>query len=243
MAGKIYVVGLGPGGAEDMTLRAVKALEKCEVIAGYTTYIDLIKERFADKEFVVTGMKKEVERCRAAVDEARRGKIVAMVSSGDAGVYGMAGIMHEVAEPYDDIKIEVIPGITAACSGAARLGAPLISDFCLISLSDLMTPWKTIAKRLELAAAADFVICLYNPGSKGRPRYLEKACRIIGRHLSPQTPAGIIRNIGRDGETAVITTLAELEKTEADMFTTVIIGNSRTKVIKGHMVTPRGYTL
>ena len=243
MAGKIYVVGLGPGGAEDMTLRAVKALEKCEVIAGYTTYIDLIKERFADKEFVVTGMKKEVERCRAAVDEARRGKIVAMVSSGDAGVYGMAGSMHEVAEPYDDIKIEVIPGITAACSGAARLGAPLISDFCLISLSDLMTPWKTIAKRLELAAAADFVICLYNPGSKGRPRYLEKACRIIGRHLSPQTPAGIIRNIGRDGETAVITTLAELEKTEADMFTTVIIGNSRTKVIKGHMVTPRGYTL
>lgn len=243
MAGKIYVVGLGPGGAEDMTLRAVKALEKCEVIAGYTTYIDLIKEQFADKEFVVTGMKKEVERCRAAVDEARRGKIVAMVSSGDAGVYGMAGIMHEVAEPYDDIKIEVIPGITAACSGAARLGAPLISDFCLISLSDLMTPWKTIAKRLELAAAADFVICLYNPGSKGRLGYLEKACRIIGRHLSPQTPAGIIRNIGRDGETAVITTLAELEKTEADMFTTVIIGNSRTKVIKGHMVTPRGYTL
>lgn len=243
MAGKIYVVGLGPGGAEDMTLRAVKTLEKCEVIAGYTTYIDLIKEQFADKEFVVTGMKKEVERCRAAVDEARRGKIVAMVSSGDAGVYGMAGIMHEVAEPYDDIKIEVIPGITAACSGAARLGAPLISDFCLISLSDLMTPWKTIAKRLELAAAADFVICLYNPGSKGRPGYLEKACRVIGRHLPPQTPAGIIRNIGRDGETAVITTLAELEKTEADMFTTVIIGNSRTKVIKGHMVTPRGYTL
>ena len=243
MAGKIYVVGLGPGGAEDMTLRAVKALEKCEVIAGYTTYIDLIKERFADKEFVVTGMKKEVERCRAAVDEARRGKIVAMVSSGDAGVYGMAGIMHEVAEPYDDIKIEVIPGITAACSGAARLGAPLISDFCLISLSDLMTPWKTIAKRLELAAAADFVICLYNPGSKGRPGYLEKACRVISRHLPPQTPAGIIRNIGRDGEMVVITTLAELEKTEADMFTTVIIGNSRTKVIKGHMVTPRGYTL
>ena len=243
MKGKIYVIGLGPGGKQDMTYRAVAALHECDVIAGYTTYIDLIKDDFSDKEFIVTGMRKETERCKAAVETARQGKTVAMVSSGDAGIYGMAGIMYEVAEAYDDVDIEVVPGITAAGSGGALLGAPLVADSCLISLSDLLTPLEKIMKRVEAAAETDFVICLYNPASKGRPDYLKQACQIIRNYREDKTTVGIVRYIGRSEESVRVMTLAEATDAQVDMFTTVIIGNSRTRIIKDKMVTPRGYRL
>ncbi|MEE3380234.1 MAG: precorrin-3B C(17)-methyltransferase [Succiniclasticum sp.] len=242
---KIYVVSLGPGGKEQMTYRAVKALESCDVILGYNVYIDLIKDDFPGKKFLKNGMRKEVDRCKATLDEALKGQTVAIVSSGDAGVYGMAGIMHEVAAGHPEVEIEVIPGITAACSGAAVLGAPLICDFCLISLSDLLTPWEKIEKRLDCAAQGDFCIAIYNPRSHKRADYLQKACDILLRHQRGDVPAGIVHNIGRDGECCEVTTLKELrDHTEGvDMFSTVFIGNSQSKVINGKIVTPRGYHL
>ena len=239
--GKLFVVGLGPGGVEQMTKRAYDALKSCDVIAGYNVYVNLIKEDFKEKEFLSNGMRKEVDRCKLALDEALKGKTVAMISSGDAGVYGMAGIMCQVAKDHPEIEIEVVPGITAACSGAAVLGAPLISDFCLISLSDLLTPWEKIEKRLLLASEADFVIVLYNPSSHKRHDYLKKACELMLQHKSPETVCGTVQNINREGETARVMTLAELKETQVDMFTTVFIGNSQTRNIDGKMVTPRGY--
>lgn len=243
MKQRIYVVGIGPGRADGMTIEARQALGACDCIVGYTTYIHLIEKDFAHKELIMTGMTKEVDRCRMVLEKAREGKTVALISSGDAGVYGMAGIMHEVARGCDDVDITVIAGVTAACSGAALLGAPLVSDFCLISLSDLLTPWEKIEKRLDCAAAGDFVICLYNPSSKKRADYLEKACRIILRHQSPSTPAGMVQHIGRDGETVTLTTLGKLQYLQVDMFSTVFIGNSQTRVIDNKLVTPRGYRL
>lgn len=240
---KIFVVGLGPGGVEQMTKRAYEALQKCDVIAGYNVYVNLIKDDFAGKEFLSNGMRKEVDRCKLALDEALKGKTVAMISSGDAGVYGMAGIMCQVAEGHPEVEIEVVPGITAACSGAAVLGAPLISDFCLISLSDLLTPWEKIEKRLDCASQADFCICLYNPSSFKRHDYLQKACDIMLKNQLGTIPAGIVRNIGREGEEYELTTLAELRDKKVDMFSTVIIGNTQTQIINGRMVTPRGYRL
>lgn len=226
-----------------MTLEAKAVLEGCDCIVGYHTYIDLIRGYFPDKEFVVTGMTQEVARCRLVLERALKGQKVAIVSSGDAGIYGMAGIMHEVAADTPDVDIEVIPGVTAASAGAALLGAPLIADACLISLSDLLTPWDKIENRLDCAAAGDFVICLYNPASKKRADYLEKACDIILRHQSAHTPVGIVRNIGRDGQAVKILTLGELRTQHLDMFCTVFIGNSQTKVLNGKLVTPRGYRL
>ncbi|NLH46596.1 MAG: precorrin-3B C(17)-methyltransferase [Acholeplasmataceae bacterium] len=243
MTKKVYVVGLGPGGVEQMTKRAQETLAICDVIAGYNVYIDLIKDDYRDKEFLSTGMRKEVERCKLAIDEALKGKTVAMISSGDAGVYGMAGIMYQIASDYPELEVEVVPGITAACSGAAVLGAPLISDFTLISLSDLLTPWEKIEKRLDLASQADFVICLYNPSSFKRHDYLQKACDIMLKNQRADVPAGIVRNIGREGEEYEIMTLAELRDAQVDMFSTVIIGNSQTEVINNKMVTPRGYKI
>lgn len=243
MTKKVYVVGLGPGGVEQMTRRAQEILAACDVIAGYNVYIDLIKDDYKDKEFLSTGMRKEVERCKLAIEEALKGKTVAMVSSGDAGVYGMAGIMYQIAAEFPELEVEVIPGITAACSGAAVLGAPLISDFTLISLSDLLTPWEKIEKRLDLASQADFVICLYNPSSFKRHDYLQKACDIMLKNQRADVPAGIVRNIGRVGEEYEIMTLAELRDAQVDMFSTVIIGNSQTEVINNKMVTPRGYKI
>ena len=243
MSKKVYVVGLGPGGVEQMTRRAQETLAACDVIAGYNVYIDLIKDDYKDKEFLSTGMRKEVERCKLAIEEALKGKTVAMVSSGDAGVYGMAGIMYQIAAEYPELDVEVVPGITAACSGAAVLGAPLISDFTLISLSDLLTPWEKIEKRLDLASQADFVICLYNPSSFKRHDYLQKACDIMLKNQRADVPAGIVRNIGREGEEYEIMTLAELRDAQVDMFSTVIIGNSQTEVINNKMVTPRGYKI
>jgi len=238
---KIYVVGIGPGAYDQMTGRAIRALNESDVIIGYTVYVDLVKEYFAGKEFMTTPMKKEVDRCILAFEEAKKGKTVSMICSGDAGVYGMAGLMYEVGENYPDVELTIIPGVTAATGGAAVLGAPLIHDFCLISLSDLLTPWEKIEKRLLLASEADFVICLYNPGSHKRADYLEKACDLMLRYKAPETVCGIVSQIGRDGETSRTMTLAELRNTKVDMFTTVFIGNSQTKEIRDHMVTPRGY--
>ncbi|WP_432617133.1 precorrin-3B C(17)-methyltransferase [Butyricicoccus sp.] len=238
---KLYVIGIGPGGADQMTPRARQAMENSDIIAGYTTYIDLVRPLIGDKEILQTPMKKEIDRCNLARDAALSGKTVSMICSGDAGVYGMAGLMYQVCEQHPELDIEVIPGITAACGGAAVLGAPLIHDFAVISLSDLLTPWETIVKRLDLASQADFCICLYNPSSRKRADYLQKACDIMLRSKSPETPCGTVRNIGRDGEQGEIYTLAQLRDTKVDMFTTVFIGNSQTRVIHGKLVTPRGY--
>ncbi len=239
---KIYVVGIGPGSPQYMTPQARAAIVESDVVAGYTLYVDLIKELTAGKEVRSTPMKQEVDRCRMALEAALEGKTVAFVCSGDAGVYGMAGIMAEVAEPYPEVEIEVVPGITAACSGAAVLGAPLIHDFAVISLSDLLTPWELIEKRLALAAEGDFVICLYNPKSKKRRDYIDKAAEIISRSRPWDTPCGYVKNIGRSEEKGVWCTLRDLQENEdIDMFTTVFIGSSATRMINGRMVTRRGY--
>ncbi len=240
---KIYVVGIGPGSYENMTQRAQQALRSCDVIVGYTVYIDLVKEHFPDKKMLTTPMRREVERCRLAFEEAQKGQTVAMICSGDAGIYGMTGVMEELRAEYPDVELETVPGISAVISGAAILGAPLMHDFAVISLSDLLTPWEKIEKRLESAAAADFVICLYNPSSHKRKDYLKRACEIVLRHASPETVCGVARNIGREGEGIDVMPLAQLRDTEVDMFSTVFIGNSQTKNIGGKMVTPRGYTI
>lgn len=235
------MVGIGPGSYEQMTGKAVSALRESDVIIGYTVYVDLVKDHFPGKEFMTTPMKKEVDRCVLAFEEAKKGKTVSMICSGDAGVYGMSGLMYEVGEDYPDVELEILPGVTAATGGAAVLGAPLIHDFCLISLSDLLTPWEKIEARLLGASQADFVICLYNPSSKKRHDYLKKACDLMMEYKSPETVCGIVANIAREGEMSKVMTLKELRDTEVDMFTTVFIGNSQTKEINGKMVTPRGY--
>ncbi len=241
--GKIMVVGIGPGSYEEMTIRAAEALKSCDTIVGYTVYVDLVRDHFPGKEFLTTPMTKEVDRCELAFALAAEGKTVAMICSGDAGVYGMSGLMLEIGERYPEIPVEVIPGVTAAVGGASVLGAPLIHDFAVISLSDLLTPWEKIEKRLSAAAEADFVICLYNPSSRKRYDYLQKACDRILAWRPGTTVCGLVRNIGREGEEHRVLTLAELRDTQVDMFTTVFIGNSQTKEVGGRMVTPRGYRL
>ncbi len=238
---KIYVVGIGPGSYDQMTIQAADVLKDSDVIIGYTVYVDLVKEHFAGKEFLTTPMTKEAQRCRMAFEEAAKGKSVSMICSGDAGVYGMAGLMYEVGRDYPDIQVEVLPGVTAATAGAAILGAPLIHDFCLISLSDLLTPWEKIEARLLHASEADFVICLYNPSSRKRRDYLQKACDLMLRYKAEDTVCATVGNIGRDGEESRLMTLKELRDTSVDMFTTVFIGNSQTMKIGERMVTPRGY--
>ena len=238
---KVYVVGMGPGAYEEMTVRAVKTLEACEVIVGYTVYVDLLREHFPGKEFMTTSMRQEVQRCHMAFEAAAAGKTTAMVCSGDAGIYGMAGLMYEVGEEFPQVEIEVVPGVTAAIGGSAVLGAAVGHDCALISLSDLLTPWEAIEKRLLAAAEADFVICLYNPSSKKRSDYLKKACLLIQRYKADDTVCGIVRQIAREGEALKLLTLGELKDTEVDMFSTVFIGNCQTKIVRGHMVTPRGY--
>ena len=237
----LNVVGIGPGAWNKMTIEAAEALQCSDTIIGYTVYIDLVKEHLPGKEFLSKHMKKEVERCVMAFEEAEKGKTVSMVCSGDAGVYGMSGLMYEVGERYPDVKLRIIPGVTAALGGGAVLGAPLIHDFCLISLSDLLTPMEKIEKRLQAAAEADFCIVLYNPSSHKRKDYLQKACDILLQYRKPDTVCGIVENIGRDGETSRVLTLGELRNTDVNMFTTVFIGNSQTKNLNGKMVTPRGY--
>lgn len=238
---ELYIVGLGPGARQKMTQEAIDVVEACEVIAGYKVYIELLKPYYPDKEYLVNGMRQEVERCRLALETAASGKKTALVCSGDAGVYGMAGITLELAAEFPEVDVHVIPGVTAALSGAALLGAPLGHDFAVISLSDLLTPWEKIEKRLLMASKADLVICLYNPSSRKRADYLQKACDLMMQYKAPETVCGIVRNIGRDGESAEIMSLAELRNKKVDMFTTVYIGNQETIELNGKMVTPRGY--
>lgn len=239
--GKIYLVGIGPGKKQGMTLQALAALEECDLLAGYTGYIELVREQFPQKQLLATPMRQETERCRQVLEQAAAGHTVAMVCSGDAGVYGMAGLVYELSIQFPPVEIEVVPGVTAACSGAALLGAPLAHDFAVISLSDLLTPWELIAQRLKAAASADFCICLYNPASKKRVDYLQRACDILLQYRSPENAAGIVRQIGREGESAQVMTLEALREMQVDMFTTVFVGNSQTKIQDGKLVTPRGY--
>lgn len=235
------MIGIGPGSYEQMTVQAVRALEECSVVIGYTVYIDLVKEHFPGKEFLTTPMRQERRRCEMAFEQAASGRTTAMVCSGDAGVYGMAGLILEIGENYPDTEVSVIPGVTAALSGAALLGAPLMHDFCVISLSDLMTPEDTIRKRIRSAAEGDFAICFYNPSSRNRRDHLKNACRILLEYRSPETVCGIARMVGREGEDFRVMTLRELQDFQTDMFTVVYIGNSQTIKIGGRMVTPRGY--
>lgn len=240
---QIYVVGMGPGSAEQMTIEAQQVLASCDLIVGYTVYVELLRDTFPEKEFLTTPMRQEVDRCRMAFEEAEKGKTVAMVCSGDAGVYGMSGLMLELSETYPDCEVRVVSGVTAALAGGAVLGAPLMHDFAVISLSDLLTPWEKIEKRLRCAAAADFAICIYNPSSKKRADYLRRACDILMEELPGNRVCGIVSQIGREGEQAEVMTLEELSTRQVDMFTTVFIGNSQTRVVRGRMVTPRGYRI
>lgn len=238
----VYVVGLGPGDPQFLTAQAKTALENADVLCGYTVYIDLIRSFYPEKEVHATGMTREIDRCRWALETAQSGKTVGLVCSGDAGVYGMASPILELAPNYPGVEIEVIPGLTAALSGGAVLGAPLAHDFCVISLSDRLTPWEMIEKRLACAAMGDFCVAIYNPSSKGRPDYLQRAVRILLQNgKSEETVCGIVRNIGRERQQSEIITLRELENKQVDMFTTVYIGNKTTKNIESKMVTPRGY--
>ncbi|EIV1154219.1 TPA: precorrin-3B C(17)-methyltransferase [Listeria monocytogenes] len=240
----IYVIGIGPGDKRLMTGEALQAIEDAEVIVGYVTYIKLIKELIKDKEVVKTGMRREIDRCQEAVDIALTGKKVAVVSSGDAGIYGMAGLVLELAEKSNpDLEVKVIPGITASIGAAAVLGAPIMHDFCHISLSDLMTPWEVIEKRLTHAAMADFVVCFYNPRSKGRANHLANAFQKMMVYKSGDTVVGIVKDVGRKEERKIITTMRDIDYELVDMTTMVIVGNKETYVKNGKMITPRGYSL
>ncbi len=242
--GKVSVVGIGPGLPEHMTARAREAIENSDLVIGYKLYVEQVKSLTGNKESVATGMGKEVERCRLAADEARAGKNVALVSGGDPGIYGMAGLLLQVAgEKEPAPEVEIIPGVTAAGAAAAVLGAPLMHDFAVISLSDLLTPWELIEKRLAAAAGADFVIVLYNPRSRGRSDLLARAGKIVKAHRNGKTPVGIVRGAGRQDQEQWETTLAEMGALmeKIDMASLVIIGNSRTYFDDGKMITPRGY--
>lgn len=244
----LFIIGIGGGGRDGMTQAAWDALSRSDVIAGYTAYTDMVVPLFPRKPVCATGMTKEVERCAHALRMAAGGKTVALVCSGDAGVYGMASLACEIAAAdaaFSAVRIEVIAGVTAALAGAALLGAPIAHDFCVISLSDLLTPQATIEKRLRAAAQGDFCIALYNPRSARRPDSLRNACAILLETLAPQTPCGWARNVGRAGETCCTCTLAGLAQAELDMACTAFVGNSTTKILTINgtekLVTPRGY--
>ncbi|MGN1090597.1 MAG: precorrin-3B C(17)-methyltransferase [Huintestinicola sp.] len=239
--GILYVVGFGAGNEASMTIAAKSAIEKSNIVIGYTVYTELVSKIFPEKEYLSTPMRHEEERVRLALEKADLGNTVSLVCSGDSGVYGMASLAFTLGQEYPNAKIEIIPGVTAALSGAALLGAPLTHDFAVISLSDLLTPWEKIELRLECAARADLSVVLYNPSSKKRSGYLLKACEIMLRYKDKATVCGIADNIGREGERVRIMTLEELKNTTVDMFSTVFVGNSQTCEIGGKMVTPRGY--
>jgi precorrin-3B C17-methyltransferase len=244
MKGKLHVVGFGPGGREHMTFKAAEVIENADVVTGYTTYVNMIKPYFPDKTYKATGMMKEVDRCKMAIEDAMSGMDVAMISSGDSGIYGMAGIIYQLADEMKaDIEIDTVPGITAASTAASVLGAPLMHDLAIISLSDLMTPIDLIMKRVDCAGQGDMIVCLYNPKSKGRTEYLNQTQQILLKYRSADTPVGIVRNAGREDEHKEITTLGDLDKAEVDMFCMVIIGNSQTYVSNDRMITPRGYRI
>lgn len=237
---KLYVVGIGPGGRQHMTLRAVEVIRICDAVVGYTPYIDYLGELVEGKELFSTGMRGEIERCKAAVEMVRQGKNTAMISTGDAGLYGMAGPILEVAE---EVEVEIVPGVTAAFSAASELGSPIMHDYASISLSDLLTPWQVIEDRIEKAALGDFVITIYNPRSKGRKDHLERAIKIVSKYRGGQTPVGIVKNSGRPGTETIITTLDKIEYDKVDMLCVLIIGNTNTYAKNHRMITPRGYKI
>lgn len=241
MEGKLFVVGIGPGDYEQMTIRAAKILESSDTLVGYSLYIDLVREHFPGKEIIATGMTGEAERCRKALERAAEGHVVSIICSGDAGIYGMASLVLEMAPEYPQVQVQIVPGVTAACSGGALLGAPLGHDFAVISLSDRLTSWQVIEKRLRAAADSDMAVCLYNPASRLRPDYLGRACRILLDYRKPETVCGVAENIGRDREVARIMTLGQLAEMPAGMFMTVFVGSSETKKVGDWMVSPRGY--
>lgn len=242
MSGSLYVVGLGPGEAAFLTAQARAALAAADVLCGYTVYVDLVRPLYPEKECYTTPMRGEMDRCRWALETAAEGKHVALVCSGDAGVYGMASPVLELARDYPQVPIEVVPGVTAALSGAAVLGAPLGHDFCVISLSDLLTPWDVIEKRLTCAAQGDFALCLYNPASHRRRDHLQRAAGILlAAGSDPETPCATVRNIGRPGQEVQFYTLKTLAEAPVDMFTTVFVGSSTTKRQVNWLITPRGY--
>ena len=239
--GKLFIVGIGPGNYENMTVKADRALSESDTIIGYHVYVELVRGRWPEKEYLTTPMTREAERCQMALDEAKTGKTVALICSGDSGVYGMAGLVLELRGEDAGPEVEVIPGLSACISGATILGAPLTHDFAVISLSDRLTEWELIEKRLTKAAEADLSIVLYNPASHGRPDHLKRACEILMKTLPKDRPCAVARNIGREGEERFFMNLKELAEFPADMFCTVFIGNASTKMINGNMVTPRGY--
>lgn len=238
---KLYIVGFGCGSREGMTIEAEKAIGRSDLVVGYTVYTELLREFFPEKEFYSTAMRQEKQRVEYALKQAESGRTVSLICSGDSAVYGMAGLAFELSEKYPNTEIEPVAGVTAALSGGAILGAPLTHDFAVISLSDLLTPIEKIFRRLKCAAEGDFTIALYNPSSKKRADYLEKASKILLEYKAPDTVCGYVKNIGRQGQESRVLSLRELEKTQVDMFTTVFIGNSETRNIGGKMVTPRGY--
>jgi len=244
--GKLYIVGLGPGDSSHLTARAKAVLEDSEIVLGYRTYLDLISDLLEGKEVIASGMREEVDRAKAAVEAAASGRIVSVVSSGDPGIYGMAGLIFEILKERgwsweDQVAVEVVPGVSALNAAASLLGAPLMNDFAAISLSDLLTPWEVVARRLDAAAGADFVLVLYNPSSKGRKEQLSEALRIISRYRPPGAPVGLVRNGYREGQRVTVTDLGHIPEDEIDMLTTVVVGSSTTFTFDGLMVTPRGY--
>ena len=244
--GKLFLIGFGPGGHDHLTFRARQAIAESEVVIGYSTYIKLIADLLDGKEVIRKGMTEELDRATEAIDMARAGKTVALVSSGDIGIYGMAGPTFECLrecgwQPGDNPDVEVVPGVTALSACASLLGAPLMHDFASISLSDLLTPWPVIERRIEAAAAGDFIIALYNPQSKRRTWQLSKTQEIVLRHRAPTTPVGIVKSAYRKMQHLVITDLAHMPDHEVGMLTTILIGNSNTEQFASLMVTPRGY--
>ncbi len=226
-----------------MTIRVARIIEKCDVVVGYRAYVELLKKIFPDKEYLSTPMGAEEQRCRMCFEEALKGKKAVIACSGDAGIYGMAGLMLNVGEDYPGIEVEIAPGVTAASSGAALLGAPLMGDFAVISLSDLLVPWEKIEMRLGAAASSEMAICLYNPSSRNRRDHLLKACGIIMKYRPPETVCGVAENIGREGERIRVCSLKDLEVMSLNMFATIFIGTKKTAEVRGRMVTPRGYAM
>ncbi len=244
--GTLFLVGIGPGDHKDMTAQCVAVLRNCDVVVGYKRYVELAKPFISEKDVISSGMSQEVERCSQAIEEAKKGKNVALISSGDTGVYGMAGLALEIIDRkklWNRFEIEIVPGIPVLHAAASRLGAPLMNDYAVISLSDLLTPWETIVKRLTHAVQADFVICLYNPKSKKRTRQIKEAKSILLQHRKPDTPVGLARNVGRKGESITITTLNKMLRYKIDMVTIIIIGNSTTVLKNNQLITPRGYKI
>ena len=236
--GKLYVIGIGPGGLEHMTLKAKQAIEESNIVVGYNKYIDMIKPLVEDKELFSTGMRGEEARCRKALELSKENNTVALVSTGDSGIYGMAGLILELREDED---VEVIPGLTASSAAGSVIGAPLMHDNCNISLSDLMTPYDLIKKRVRNAADADMIISLYNPRSKGRPHYLREAIEIIKEYRELNTPVAVVRHALRDGQEYKLFTLENFDEEVVDMFSIVIVGNSQSFIKGGKFITPRGY--